>query len=118
VSAAGKGSGPCRACRATRSGITISPVRRTLLAAVAGALLVGLIAVALASGSGEQAAPVSALTAAAAPTTSVAQSVPSASGAVLAEMTRRVGTPRRVARAAHKRARELAGLRARIAAER
>jgi cell wall-associated NlpC family hydrolase len=48
----------------------------------------------------------------------VAESVPSASGDVLAEMTRRMGTPRRVAREARTRDREIARLRARIAAQR
>jgi cell wall-associated NlpC family hydrolase len=44
--------------------------------------------------------------------------VPAASGAILAEMTRRQGTPAQVARAAHKRARQQARLRARVAAAR
>jgi cell wall-associated NlpC family hydrolase len=47
-----------------------------------------------------------------------AQSVPSAGGAVLAEMTRTLGTPRRVAHEARKRARERARLLARLAAQR
>ena len=46
------------------------------------------------------------------------QSVPSAGGAVLAEMTRTLGTPRRVTREARKLARERARVLARLAAQR
>ena len=53
------------------------------------------------------------------PVTSAAvQSVPSAGGDVLAEMTRRQGTPARVTREARRHARERARLRARLAAAR
>jgi cell wall-associated NlpC family hydrolase len=48
----------------------------------------------------------------------VPETVPSASGAVLAEMTRNLGTPRRVVREARKHARERARIRARLAAAR
>jgi cell wall-associated NlpC family hydrolase len=94
-------------------------VRRTVLALVAATLALGLIGAAIASGRGEKPASQAALPAAAVPPPSaVAESVPAASGEVLAEMTRRQGTPTRVSREARKHARERARLRARIAAAR
>jgi cell wall-associated NlpC family hydrolase len=93
-------------------------VRRTLLALAAGTVLAGLIGVAIASGNGEKRSLSALRPSSPAPGASVAESVPSASGAVLAEMTRRQGTPRQVARLARKHARERARLRARLAAER
>ena len=93
-------------------------MRRTLLALLAGTLLLGLIGVALASGRDEQRSTVSAIRPAPQSTAPDVQSVPSAGGAVLAEMTRTLGTPRRVERAARKRERERARILARLAAQR
>jgi hypothetical protein len=96
-------------------------VRRTVLALLASALVLGLIGVAIASGRGEKPAVQAALTTPA-PAAAVPESVPSASGEVLAEMVRRAGTPRRVTREARRHARERARrearLRAKIAAAR
>jgi cell wall-associated NlpC family hydrolase len=94
-------------------------VGRTLLALLAATLVLGLIGVAIASGRGETATPGAALTTAtpAAPP-ATPESVPEAGGDVLAEMTRRQGTPARVARVARKHARQRARLRARLAAAR
>ena len=94
-------------------------MRRTFLALVAGTLALGLIGVAIASGRGEKAASqVVFRTPPASPASAAAEAVPSASGDVLAEMTRRQGTPSRVTREARKHARERERLRARIAAAR
>ncbi|HEX4735827.1 MAG TPA: hypothetical protein VH247_15560 [Thermoleophilaceae bacterium] len=93
-------------------------MRRTLLALLAGTLLLGLIGVALASGRDEQRSNVSAIRPAPQSTTPAEESVPSAGGTVLAEMTRTLGTPRRVAREARKHARERARILARLAAQR
>ena len=92
------------------------PVRRTLLALVAGTAVLGLIGVAIASGRGEPAAGSVSLKAPA--PEPVRQSVPAPSGAILAEMTERQGTPARVAREARKHARQRARIEARLAAAR
>jgi cell wall-associated NlpC family hydrolase len=92
-------------------------VRRTVLALFAGTLALGLIAAGIAVGRGEKPASQAVLRATATPAPSVLpESVPSAGGEVLAEMTRRQGTPARVTREARRRARDRARLRARIAA--
>jgi cell wall-associated NlpC family hydrolase len=86
---------------------------------LAGTLVLGLIGVAIASGRGAPAVrPASLKTAAPALSAAAHDSVPSAGGAVLAEMTRVQGTPARVARLARKHARQRARIRARIAAAR
>ncbi|HEX4716927.1 MAG TPA: hypothetical protein VH300_00240 [Thermoleophilaceae bacterium] len=89
---------------------------RTLLALLAGAFALGLIGVAMASGhdaSRPGGAPL-AINPAAVVTDTV--SVPAARGTVLAEMTRRLGTPRRVILEARKHARQLARLMAQVRA--
>jgi cell wall-associated NlpC family hydrolase len=86
---------------------------------LAGTLVPGLIAVAIASGRGETASPGIALNQTAVKAAaSMPESVPSVSRDVLTEMTRRQGTPRAVARTARKHARQRARLAARIAAAR
>jgi hypothetical protein len=95
---------------------TLVAVRRTLLALLAGALALGLIGVAMASGRDAATPAGSTLAVDPAPQPTVPVSVPAARGAVLAEMTRRQGTPRRVAREARKHARQLARLKAEIRA--
>jgi hypothetical protein len=93
-------------------------VRRTLLVLLAGTLALGLIGVAIASGGGEKPAVRAALATPAPSAAALPQSVPSASGDVLAEMVRREGTPRLVTREARRHARARARLAARLAAER
>ena len=91
-------------------------VPRTLLALLAGGLALAVIGVAMASGRDATTSgggPL-AITPASSQTDTV--SVPAASGAVLAEMTRRQGTPRRVRIEARRHARQLARLRAQIRA--
>jgi cell wall-associated NlpC family hydrolase len=88
----------------------------TLLAAVAVAGAAGLAAAA----SGGDPVPKARLTAASAPPAAAHTGieVASPSGAVLAEMTRKLGTPRRVASVARKHARELAAIEAELARQR
>ena len=90
-------------------------MRRTFLALLAGALAIGLIGVAIASGrddaATQEAAPVVAKAA-------IAESVPAVSDDVLVEMTRRQGTPGRVAREAREHALQRARARARLRAAR
>lgn len=75
------------------------------------------IAVATARGTAEEPAPRAPAAALPAPAPAEGvESVPSASGEVLEEMTRELGTPRRVSKAAARRARRLRRLEARIAA--
>jgi cell wall-associated NlpC family hydrolase len=86
---------------------------------LAGTLVLGLIGVAIASGRGvpdSRSAVLQTATPTAAP--AAAESVPSVSRDVLAEMTRREGTPRQVVRLARRHARQRARIRARIAAAR
>jgi hypothetical protein len=81
-------------------------------------LVLSLIGLAIASGRGN-AGPAGAILAAPTPVAAPApspQSVPSANGAVLAEMTKRVGTPRRVTLTARRHARQAARIAARIRA--
>jgi cell wall-associated NlpC family hydrolase len=83
---------------------------------------VALVAVAAAFGQGGDSASPADLTARATPAAqqpppSGGTSVPSASGAVLAEMNRRLGTPRRVTLSARKRARAIARIERRILAQ-
>jgi cell wall-associated NlpC family hydrolase len=86
---------------------------------LAGTLVVGLIAVAIASGRGETASPTLTLKTQAAGTPArVREAVPSVTGNVLAEMTRRQGTPGRVTREGRKHALQRARIAARIAAAR
>jgi cell wall-associated NlpC family hydrolase len=94
-------------------------VRRTALALLTSLLVLGALGVTLASGRGEE-EPAATTLAAAAPSlpADAPESVPAASGDVLAEMTRRQGTPRRVSREARKHARQRARALARIRAER
>src|SRR5436190_19710674 len=98
-------------------GATISPVRRTFPALLAGLVAVGLIAAAIASNGRNEPGRGAVL---AAPPAQLAadpvQPVPSASGKVLDEMTRREGTPRRVSRSWRRRERMIARARARIRA--
>ena len=92
-------------------------MRRSFLALLVGALLLGLIGAAIAAGRGEDVQPRVTLNIPRATGAATgAQSVPSATGDVLAEMTRREGTPVRVSREAGRHARRLARIRARIAA--
>jgi cell wall-associated NlpC family hydrolase len=93
----------------------MASVRRTLPALVAAILAVGLIGVALASGRDDSSIPRAALPVPSPPPApgAVPESVPSASGQVLAEMTRRLGTPRRVTAEARRRDQLIARLRAR-----
>jgi cell wall-associated NlpC family hydrolase len=98
------------------------PVPRTFSTLVSAAVLVALVAVAAAFGQGGDSASSADLTARAAPAArqlppAGVTSVPSASGAVLAEMNRRLGTPRRVALSARKRAQALARIERRIRAQ-
>jgi cell wall-associated NlpC family hydrolase len=97
-------------------------VRRTVSTLLAAGLLVALLLVAAAFGRGGDTAPTAGLTLPAVPTAretpaARATSVPSAGGAVLAEMTRRLGTPRRVSLSARKRARAIARIERRIRAQ-
>jgi cell wall-associated NlpC family hydrolase len=106
---------------AAHLGATIVPVRRALLVVLAGTLVLGLIGLATASGRGD-AGPAGATlrapadTATLPPTPPPAQSVPAASGAVLAEMTRVQGTPRAVTAIARRHARRAAREEARLRA--
>jgi cell wall-associated NlpC family hydrolase len=95
----------------------MAPVRRTLPALVPALLALGLIFLSIASGRGGSASAGAAL-----PISAPAQlpadmtapdSVRTPTGRILAEMTRRLGTPRQVALAAHRRARLIARIRAR-----
>jgi cell wall-associated NlpC family hydrolase len=90
-------------------------VRRTLPALVAAILAVGSIGAALASGrdDGRTAQPALPAPAPTREPAAVTDSVPPASRQVLAEMTRRLGTPRRVTEEARRRSRLIARLRAR-----
>jgi cell wall-associated NlpC family hydrolase len=81
-------------------------------------LVLGLIGVAIASGRPEHRISGVTLQPASPTRDAAAESVPSATGAVLAEMTRREGTPTRVAREARKHARQRARIAARLAAAR
>src|SRR5947209_17827493 len=116
----GKGSGSCRPTpRVPRSGYD-RPVRRTLPTLIAAALMVALVGLAIASNRSSTRAtgavlssPVTELPAA--PRTSaVADTVGEPSGRVLAEMTRRLGTPRGVAFSHRRRAAQYRRLQARI----
>jgi cell wall-associated NlpC family hydrolase len=85
-------------------------------------VLVALVAVAAAFAQGGDSASPADLTARVAPAAQEippagVTSVPSASGAVLAEMNRRLGTPRRVTASARKRARAIARIERRIRAQ-
>ena len=88
-------------------------MRRTWLAPLTVALAVGLIGLAVASAAPRPDAPATLEPAPVAAPAPVSESVPSVSGEMLAEMTRRQGTPARVAREARRRARQ----RARIVAK-
>jgi cell wall-associated NlpC family hydrolase len=90
-------------------------VPRTL-ALLAGALALGLISVAMASGRDASTRGGAPLVVSPALPPADPVSVPAARGTVLAEMTRRQGTPRRVALEARKHARELGRLRAELRA--
>lgn len=97
-------------------------MRRTLSTLLAASILGVVMVVAVAASRGEPAAParptVPTLPAATLPAEpdAAVTSVPSASGAVLAEMNRRLGTPRRVSLSARKRARAIARVEAMLLA--
>ena len=99
----------------------MTPVRRTLPTLVAGVAMLALIGLSIASGHDAGATRAAALNVVPAQAPSMpaqtGDSVPSPSAAVLAEMTRRLGTPRRVTREQRRHLREfrrqLARLRAR-----
>jgi cell wall-associated NlpC family hydrolase len=90
-------------------------VRRTVPALLAAVVAVGLVGAAIASGRGGDRVPHVALTTptAAPQPAAVEDAVPAVSGHVLAEMTRRLGTPRRVTEEARRRDRLIARARAR-----
>jgi cell wall-associated NlpC family hydrolase len=91
-------------------------VRRRLPTLLAAAVLAILAGVAAASGRGGENAGQARLLPVAAPVAEQSTSVPAATGAVLAEMNRRLGTPQRVARSARKRERLIARIEARMRA--
>jgi cell wall-associated NlpC family hydrolase len=85
----------------------------TLLTAAVLAILLGVAAASGGAGGDSHRAR---LLPVAAPAPASSTSVPAASGAVLAEMNRRLGIPRQVARSARRRQREIARLEARLRA--
>jgi cell wall-associated NlpC family hydrolase len=96
---------------------TIEPVWRTFAVLLSAVAVIALVAVAAASGRGGNPAPRAVLAAEPVPEQGpVAGSVPSADGAVLDEMVREMGTPRRVSRSAARLERRIRRIEARIAA--
>ena len=92
-------------------------MRRTVPALIAALLVLGLVGLAVASAGGNHGpAPVVLGAPAAQLPADPPESVPAASGRVLDEMTRREGTPRRVALSARKRARLIRRIQAKIRA--
>jgi cell wall-associated NlpC family hydrolase len=91
-------------------------VRTALPTLLTAAVVATVIGVAAASSRGGESASKTRLVPVAAPVSGSSTAVPAASGAVLAEMNRRLGTPRQVARSARKRQRLIARIEARIRA--